>query len=152
MQYGRRRLPRIQHQQALRESRKTRSRCPHSRRCTRHDPVAGCEPQTIQAGRHDSLFSVHSSWPSMPAKALSGGPKSSITFTTGAVSEKPIPNWAMINSYATGLQGMTRGLALDMKPIRVNLVSPGAVDTELWGTWASLMSRRRASWIRRRRS
>ena len=67
------------------------------------------------------------------AKALSGGPKSSITFTTGAVSEKPIPNWAMINSYATGLQGMTRGLALDMKPIRVNLVSPGAVDTELWG-------------------
>lgn len=27
---------------------------------------------------------------------------------------------------------MTRGLALDLKPIRVNLVSPGAVDTELW--------------------
>lgn len=28
---------------------------------------------------------------------------------------------------------MTRGLALDLKPIRVNLVSPGAVNTELWG-------------------
>lgn len=27
---------------------------------------------------------------------------------------------------------MTRNLALDLKPIRVNLVSPGAVDTELW--------------------
>ena len=27
---------------------------------------------------------------------------------------------------------MTRGLALDLKPIRVNLISPGAVDTELW--------------------
>jgi NAD(P)-dependent dehydrogenase (short-subunit alcohol dehydrogenase family) len=27
---------------------------------------------------------------------------------------------------------MTRNLALDIKPIRVNLVSPGAVDTELW--------------------
>lgn len=25
-----------------------------------------------------------------------------------------------------------RGLALDLQPIRVNLVSPGAVDTELW--------------------
>jgi NAD(P)-dependent dehydrogenase (short-subunit alcohol dehydrogenase family) len=27
---------------------------------------------------------------------------------------------------------MTRNLALDLKPIRVNLVSPGAIDTELW--------------------
>lgn len=38
----------------------------------------------------------------------------------------------MINSYATGLQGLTRGLALDIKPIRVNIVSPGVVDTPLW--------------------
>ncbi len=63
---------------------------------------------------------------------LSGGPKSSITLTTGSVSEKPRPDWAVINGFATGLQGLTRGLALDLKPIRVNLVSPGAVDTELW--------------------
>ena len=27
---------------------------------------------------------------------------------------------------------MTRGLALDLAPIRVNLVSPGFVDTEMW--------------------
>ncbi|KAK5136663.1 hypothetical protein LTR08_002316 [Meristemomyces frigidus] len=66
------------------------------------------------------------------AKALSGGPKSSITLTTGAVSERPIANWSVVGSYATGLQGMCRGLALDLKPIRVNLISPGAVDTELW--------------------
>jgi NAD(P)-dependent dehydrogenase (short-subunit alcohol dehydrogenase family) len=31
---------------------------------------------------------------------------------------------------------MTRNLALDLKPIRVNLVSPGAVDTELWNGWS----------------
>jgi NAD(P)-dependent dehydrogenase (short-subunit alcohol dehydrogenase family) len=29
-----------------------------------------------------------------------------------------------------------RNLALDLKPIRVNLVTPGLVDTELWGTGA----------------
>ena len=51
-------------------------------------------------------------------KYLSKGPESSIIFTTGAVAERPIPNWTVINSYATGLQGMTRGLALDLKPIR----------------------------------
>jgi NAD(P)-dependent dehydrogenase (short-subunit alcohol dehydrogenase family) len=65
-------------------------------------------------------------------KHMNPGPKSSITLTTGSVSEKPRPNWSMINSFATGLHGMTRGLALDLKPIRVNLISPGAVDTELW--------------------
>lgn len=27
---------------------------------------------------------------------------------------------------------MVRGLALDLKPLRVNGVSPGLVDTELW--------------------
>jgi NAD(P)-dependent dehydrogenase (short-subunit alcohol dehydrogenase family) len=48
------------------------------------------------------------------------------------VSEKPIPNWSVINGFATALQGTTRGLALDLKPIRVNLVSPGAVITGLW--------------------
>jgi NAD(P)-dependent dehydrogenase (short-subunit alcohol dehydrogenase family) len=27
---------------------------------------------------------------------------------------------------------MVRGMALDLKPIRVNLISPGYVDTALW--------------------
>lgn len=63
---------------------------------------------------------------------MNPGPKSSITLTTGAVSERPIPDWTVVGSYATGLHGMARGMAVDLKPIRVNLVSPGAVDTELW--------------------
>ena len=58
--------------------------------------------------------------------------KSSYTITTGGISEKPIPNWSVIASYAGGHHSMVRNLALDMKPIRVNGVSPGVVDTELW--------------------
>ena len=65
-------------------------------------------------------------------KYLSKSVESSITFTAGAVSERPIPGWSVVNGFATGLHGSTRGLALDLKPIRVNLVNPGAVDTELW--------------------
>lgn len=38
----------------------------------------------------------------------------------------------MIAGYAGGLHAMTRNLAYDLKPIRVNLVSPGVVETELW--------------------
>lgn len=58
---------------------------------------------------------------------------SSLILTTGAISQKPIANWSVVAPYLTGLHGMTRNLAVDLKPIRVNLVSPGAVDTELWG-------------------
>lgn len=65
-------------------------------------------------------------------KYLKEGPASSYIITTGAVSEKPIPNWTVVGAYATALQGLTRGLALDLAPIRVNLISPGGVDTELW--------------------
>lgn len=37
-------------------------------------------------------------------KYLSAGPASSITLTTGAVSEKPRKDWSVITSYATGLR------------------------------------------------
>ncbi|KAL4886004.1 hypothetical protein BJY04DRAFT_213544 [Aspergillus karnatakaensis] len=63
---------------------------------------------------------------------LSPGPRSSITLTTGVSGEKPIPEWTVTSAYLSGLQGMMRGLALDLKPVRVNLVSPGGVDTEMW--------------------
>ncbi|KAI4157665.1 MAG: hypothetical protein L6R39_000615 [Caloplaca ligustica] len=66
------------------------------------------------------------------SKNLSAGPGSSISFTTGMVSERPLAGWSVVASYAAGLHGMVRNLALDLKPIRVNLISPGVVDTELW--------------------
>jgi NAD(P)-dependent dehydrogenase (short-subunit alcohol dehydrogenase family) len=57
---------------------------------------------------------------------------SSYTITTGSISEKPIPNWSVVASFAGGHHSMVRNLALDLKPIRVNGVSPGVVNTELW--------------------
>jgi NAD(P)-dependent dehydrogenase (short-subunit alcohol dehydrogenase family) len=59
---------------------------------------------------------------------------SSFTITNGAVAQKPQPDWSVVAGYMSGLEGMVRNLALDLKPIRVNLVTPGSVDTELWGT------------------
>lgn len=66
-------------------------------------------------------------------KYLKPGFQSSLILTTGSASEKPMPNWSLVVGYATGLHGMTKSLALDLKPLRVNLVSPGAVETPLWG-------------------
>ncbi|EST06994.1 NAD(P)-binding domain protein [Kalmanozyma brasiliensis GHG001] len=58
----------------------------------------------------------------------------SIVLTTGVVAEKPLPNWSVVASYASGLYGLTRNLALDLAPlgIRINAISPGPVETELW--------------------
>ncbi|KAH6274308.1 hypothetical protein HBI38_078700 [Parastagonospora nodorum] len=57
---------------------------------------------------------------------------SSYTITTGSISEKPMPGWNVIAGFMGGLHSMVRNLALDLKPVRVNGVSPGVVDTELW--------------------
>jgi NAD(P)-dependent dehydrogenase (short-subunit alcohol dehydrogenase family) len=65
-------------------------------------------------------------------KYLGEGPECSIIITTGSVAEQPRPNWSIVAAYASGLHGMVRNLALDLKPIRVNLVQPGALNTPLW--------------------
>ena len=59
--------------------------------------------------------------------------RSSFTLTTGAVADRPVRGYEFGSGIAAALVGITRGLALDMKPIRVNVVSPGATDTEMWG-------------------
>ena len=66
---------------------------------------------------------------------LTGGPNSSITFTGGIVGERPIPNWLLVTAFTCGLHGLARALAIELKPVRVNIVQPGMVsNTNLWAT------------------
>ena len=65
---------------------------------------------------------------------LKGGPASSFIMTTGGLSQRPRKDWTVVMSYLTGLEGMCRALARDLAPIRVNLVGPGPVETELWSS------------------
>ena len=60
------------------------------------------------------------------------GPESSITITGGASSAKPGKDWVISATWGAGREGMTRGLAVDLKPIRTNIVVPGAVHTEMF--------------------
>ena len=64
---------------------------------------------------------------------LHPGYKSSLTFTSGQIAEKPIKGWAVQAAYVTACYGITKALALDLAQRRVNCVSPGATMTELWG-------------------
>ncbi|KAJ9137864.1 NAD(P)-binding protein [Pleurostoma richardsiae] len=60
--------------------------------------------------------------------------RSSIIYTGGAVADRPRPPYTMGSFMAAGMQGVVRSLALELAPaLRVNMVQPGATDTELWG-------------------
>ncbi|KAI1121662.1 short-chain dehydrogenase [Nemania abortiva] len=56
----------------------------------------------------------------------------SLILTTGSIASKPSPGWSIIAYFAAGLISLTRNLALDLSPIRVNIVEPGLVNTGLW--------------------
>ncbi|GFG24136.1 uncharacterized oxidoreductase YkvO [Aspergillus udagawae] len=62
---------------------------------------------------------------------------SSFTLTGGLRAHKPAPGWSLVSGWAAGVEGLVRGLALDLKPLRVNMVSPGAVHTELFSRFPS---------------
>lgn len=58
---------------------------------------------------------------------------SSLIFTSGRIGEKPMKGATILAGWASALSGIVRGLALDLAPIRVNLVSPGTTDTNMYG-------------------
>ncbi|KAF3909864.1 hypothetical protein ABW21_db0205753 [Orbilia brochopaga] len=57
---------------------------------------------------------------------------SSFTTTSGVNGAKPTDGWAVLAGFVTAQEGLIRGLAKDLRPIRANNVSPGAVHTELF--------------------
>ncbi|KAL0938558.1 Tropinone reductase 2 [Colletotrichum truncatum] len=66
------------------------------------------------------------------SKYLDPAHTSSITFTGGAGTFKPPPGWSVWASIGGAKDALTRGLAISLAPIRVNLVSLGAIRTELF--------------------
>lgn len=57
---------------------------------------------------------------------------SSLTLTSGTNTKKPMKGWAVAAALGSSIAGAARGLAVDLAPVRVNVVSPGAVKTELF--------------------
>lgn len=56
----------------------------------------------------------------------------SLTFVSGFLSIRPKKGAAIQGAINAALEGLTRGLALEFAPIRVNCVSPGLVMTEMY--------------------
>lgn len=56
----------------------------------------------------------------------------SIVLTTGIAGQRPHKGWVVAASVCGTIEALTRALAVELAPIRVNAVSPGVVRTNLW--------------------
>ncbi|KAF2626850.1 NAD(P)-binding protein [Macroventuria anomochaeta] len=82
-------------------------------------------------------FNVRLIAPSIIAKLLTTGEympqtvNSSFTLTGGTNTHKPFPGWTFVAAVGASAEGLIRGLAVDLNPIRTNIVIPGATQSEL---------------------
>lgn len=58
----------------------------------------------------------------------------SIVLTGGIVSARPNAGWSIGASICAAMDGFTRAMAVELAPVRVNLVSPGVIRTNLWSS------------------
>ncbi|KAA0547676.1 SDR family oxidoreductase [Bacillus sp. BGMRC 2118] len=59
-------------------------------------------------------------------------PESSITLTSGVYGVRPPKGASTLAAINSAIEGLVRGLSVDLAPIRVNVVSPGIVDTPIY--------------------
>ncbi|MCH4091136.1 SDR family oxidoreductase [Acetobacter sp.] len=70
------------------------------------------------------------------ARAARFSENASLTLVSGFLSIRPKKGAAIQGAINAALEGLTRGLALEFAPVRVNCVSPGLVMTELYDSLA----------------
>jgi NAD(P)-dependent dehydrogenase (short-subunit alcohol dehydrogenase family) len=59
-------------------------------------------------------------------------PGGSITLTSGTAAERPGGGWALGASVCGAMNALTRTLAVELAPIRVNAVAPGVTRSPVW--------------------
>src|SRR5260370_18511573 len=59
-------------------------------------------------------------------------PGGSIVLSSGMAGHRPRKGWTIAASVCGAMEALTRPLAVELAPLRVNLVRPGLVKTALW--------------------
>lgn len=93
----------------------------------RTGPLRKQSTEEAQAGMNAKFWGA---WRVAAAANIADG--GSLTLTSGAFALRPAPGRVIAGAINAAIEGLARGLALELAPVRVNVVSPGLVDTPLW--------------------
>lgn len=99
---------------------------------TKSGPVGGLALDAAKASMESKFWGAYRI--ARTAKVNDGG---SLTFVSGFLSNRPSPASVLQGAINAALDALVRGLALERAPVRVNSVSPGLIDTPLWGGMAA---------------
>lgn len=85
----------------------------------------------VQAARRD--LDAHLLLPLLVARHAAGKvrPGGTLLFMSGTGGRRTAPNLSLISALTAALPAMTKNLALELAPVRVNLIAAGFVDTPL---------------------
>jgi NAD(P)-dependent dehydrogenase (short-subunit alcohol dehydrogenase family) len=79
---------------------------------------------------------IHSKFIGPLLLAKYGAPRlsahASITFTSGIAAYRPSPRGSVVAAMNGALESLAYALAVELGPVRVNVVSPGWVDSPVW--------------------
>jgi NAD(P)-dependent dehydrogenase (short-subunit alcohol dehydrogenase family) len=92
-------------------------------------PVAQVELAAARRAFDVRVFGALGAVKYAAAAIRSGG---SIVLTHGIAGARPQAGWAVGAAVCGAMEAMTRALAVELAPVRVNAVSPGFVRTPLW--------------------
>jgi NAD(P)-dependent dehydrogenase (short-subunit alcohol dehydrogenase family) len=101
---------------------------------TAGDPLPARAPGEFTVGEARQSFEIRY-WGAVAA-VLHAAPRirpgGSIVLTSGTIGVRPTPGTAIAASGAGAIEGLARGLAVDLAPVRVNAVRPGVIRTPSW--------------------
>jgi len=86
----------------------------------------------IDLAKNKDVFDVRFWGAAAAAQSAKINPGGSIILTEGSVLTRPRKGWSLMAGVIGSVDSLTRGLAVDLAPVRVNVVCPGFVKTELW--------------------
>nr|WP_231645019.1 SDR family oxidoreductase [Sciscionella sp. SE31] len=95
----------------------------------RPQPIAGVDIDQARRGLDVYLWGVVASVKHAVTRIRAGG---TIALTSGMMAVRPTPGGALGAAGAAAIEGLVRGLAVELAPVRVNAVRPGTVRTPMY--------------------
>ncbi|WP_244146578.1 SDR family oxidoreductase [Paraburkholderia sp. BCC1876] len=98
-------------------------------------PLAGMDLDTVRRVFDVRVFGAIAAVKHATPYLRPGG---SVVLTGGVASLRPQRGWVALAGACSAMEGLVRALAVELAPVRVNLVSPGLVRTPLWAHLADV--------------